>query len=88
MPNIEHEDAHMELAKQLTTATEYLRGPYGRPLVPLPAVGYVLHDDFEIGLLNVKASREPLSPPPSQGAYQGRPLPFLPCVPRPITANS
>ena len=42
MPNIEHEDAHMELAKQLTPATEYLRGPYSRPLVPLPTVGYVL----------------------------------------------
>ena len=42
MPNIEHEDDHVDLAKQLTPDNEYLRGPYSRPLVPLPTVGYVL----------------------------------------------
>ena len=44
MPNIEHEDDHVELAKQLTADNEYLRGPYSRPLVPIPTVGYVLEN--------------------------------------------
>eukprot|EP01048_Picozoa_sp_COSAG05_P026442 COSAG05_NODE_7218_length_841_cov_1.892183_1_plen_218_part_01 len=44
MPNIDHEDNHVDLAKQLTADNEYLRGPYSRPLIPLPPVGYVLEN--------------------------------------------